>query len=270
MAMRILSPSVVLEPLTSLHPHPQNPNRGNVETIASLIETNGFIGAIVVQRSTNRILIGNHRWKAAQQIGATEIPVFWVDVNDDEALRILLSDNRASELASNDPAELLALLESLRDSTLGLTGTAYEHDDLAQLLATLGTPVVGHEEEIDHITEPLSQDEIDTQARIERILRLSAVTIDGPQRIVALHDHWQVGPHRLICCSVFREWALYVPFLRPDVIFCPFPGPFLPLVQRLEGTTLLLVQPNPYIAGHLLDRMTEQHQEWDIVKVSTP
>jgi hypothetical protein len=29
------------------------------------IQTNGFFGALVVQRSTNKILAGSHRWKAA-------------------------------------------------------------------------------------------------------------------------------------------------------------------------------------------------------------
>lgn len=260
--MRILSSEVVLEPIDSLHQHPQNPNRGDVATIASLIEANGFVGALVAQRTTGRILIGNHRWKAARSIGATEVPVFWVDVSDEEALRILLADNRASELRSNDPRELIALLESLQVTATGLTGTAYNATDVLTLLAELGNDAILPP--ADTPTDALDDVEAAAVSRVTGILAAAHVTIDDPQHKVAPGQCWEVGPHRLFCCSVFRDWMTYLPSLQPGMIFLPFPGPFVPLVQRLESTPLVMVQPNPYICGHLLDRMQEQHPDWTI------
>src|SRR5690606_25237704 len=101
------------------------------------IEHNGFYGVVVVQRSTGYILAGNHRYLAARHAGATEIPVAWVDVDDDEALRILLADNRTNDLASYDNHALAELLQGLMTETGTLDGTGYGGDALDELLADL-------------------------------------------------------------------------------------------------------------------------------------
>jgi ParB-like chromosome segregation protein Spo0J len=127
----ILSNQVVQVPTGDLKPHPKNPRRGNVEVIAESIRQNGFYGAVVAQRSTGHIVAGNHRWRAAQEAGMPEVPVLWVDVDDERALRILLADNRTSDVASNDSAVLAELLAGLPD----LAGTGYTAEDMTSLLA---------------------------------------------------------------------------------------------------------------------------------------
>ena len=87
-------------PIDSLTEHPDNPNQGDDALVADLIDANGFYGAIVVQRSRQRIIAGHTRWRAAKAQGAETIPVVIIDVNDDEADRILLGDNRARDRAS--------------------------------------------------------------------------------------------------------------------------------------------------------------------------
>ena len=52
--------------VSELKQHPQNPRRGNVEAIKQSIETSGFFGAIIVQKSTGYILAGNLRSRVAQ------------------------------------------------------------------------------------------------------------------------------------------------------------------------------------------------------------
>ena len=111
-----------------LKPHPQNPNNGDVEVIRESIRVNGFYNAVKVQRSTGYILAGNTSWKAAVAEGLPEIPVIWLDVDDVEAIRILLVDNESARRAEYDEAVVDELLESLGS----LEGTGF---NLAELEA---------------------------------------------------------------------------------------------------------------------------------------
>jgi hypothetical protein len=120
-----------------LSPHPDNPRRGDVAAIAASVEANGFYGAVVAQLGTGHVLAGNHRLLAAQQGGAEEIPVIWVDVDDDRAKRILLADNKTSDVGGYDEAALAELLTDLS----GLVGTGYTADELEDLLIGLEEPV---------------------------------------------------------------------------------------------------------------------------------
>jgi len=125
-----------------LETHPDNPRRGNLAQVVESIATNGLFGALVVNRRTRQVLAGNHRLLAARELGMEKVPVVWVDVGDEQALRILVADNRTSDLASYDEAKLGEALEALRvagelSGVNGLEGTGFDHGDLTQLLAKL-------------------------------------------------------------------------------------------------------------------------------------
>lgn len=105
-----------------LREHPENPNKGDVDTIDESIEVNGWYGAVTAQKSTGYIIAGNHRYRTAKARGATEIPVIWKDVDDEAALRILLVDNQSARKAQMDEEKLTAVLESLES----LSGTGYD------------------------------------------------------------------------------------------------------------------------------------------------
>lgn len=113
--------------------HPQNPNNGDVDAIAESILAHGFINPVLVQRSTGHILAGNHRYAAMLALEQTKIPAVIIDVDDDEALRILIADNRTSELAIRDGHALQAILDQLNKSDIALVGTGYDDDSLAEL-----------------------------------------------------------------------------------------------------------------------------------------
>lgn len=138
--MRIVNTSSEVVPVDALRPHPRNPRRGDVGAIRDSIAANGFYGAVVAQKSTGFILAGNHRWEAARQSGADAIPVVWVDVDDDHALRILLADNRTNDVAAYDEAALVDVLRELEAMQGSLQGTGYTPDDLQDLLAKLAGP----------------------------------------------------------------------------------------------------------------------------------
>jgi len=99
-----------------------------MDAIHESVEVNGWFGAVVAQKSTGHVLVGNHRLRAAIQRGAKEVPVIWRDVDDDRALRILLADNRTAEMGTYDEVQLEELLSGLET----LDGTAYGLDLLVE------------------------------------------------------------------------------------------------------------------------------------------
>jgi ParB-like chromosome segregation protein Spo0J len=124
-------------PIRELKQHPRNPRKGDVAAIRESIERNDFVGAVLVQRSTGYILAGNHRLLAAQEAGLTELPILEVDVDDETAMRILLADNRVSDLAEWDDAPLRELLAEIGVQQGTLEGTGFDASALRRLEAEL-------------------------------------------------------------------------------------------------------------------------------------
>lgn len=120
-------------PIDSLTPYPGNPRRGDVDAIAQSITVNGVYKPIVVQKASSTILAGNHTWEAATRLGMETIDVVWADVDDAAAKRIVLADNRTSDLGLHHLEDLGDLLSSLDD----LTGTGYDATYLDGLLKQL-------------------------------------------------------------------------------------------------------------------------------------
>ena len=174
--MQIINQEYDLVPVDALRPHPRNPRRGDTVAIGESIASNGFYGAVVAQRSTSLILAGNHRWKTAKDAGATEIPTIWVDADDEQALRILLADNRTNDIAGYDDAALAELLGSLPS----LEGTGYDQADVDELLAGLGEVAAGD------VTDG-------PEAQTDRADELK------DKWGTALGQLWGIGSHRLLC-----------------------------------------------------------------------
>lgn len=126
--------------INKLELHPKNPRQGDTGAIVESIKENKWYGTITVQRSTNRILAGNHRVKALQKMGVKKVPVWYVDVDDTKAAQILLADNRANDKASYDQQTLADLLTDLAKKDK-LTGSLYDGDDLDRMLEDLDEPM---------------------------------------------------------------------------------------------------------------------------------
>lgn len=114
--------------------HPQNPNEGDVGAICESMAVNGFWGVVIVQRSTGYVLVGNHRLTAARSLNIKHVPVSWVDVDDELAMRILLSDNQHARLSTNNVDSLAELLTQLAMTDIGLSGTGFDGDDLDAMM----------------------------------------------------------------------------------------------------------------------------------------
>lgn len=127
----------LLVPIDDVVPHPDNPNNGDVDAIVESIHLHALYAGVVAQASTRRIIVGNHRYAALMELGATRLPVTWADVDDDLALKILLGDNKIGLLAKQDEGQLLDLLRRL-DS---YAGTGFTPRDLERLIARVEAPL---------------------------------------------------------------------------------------------------------------------------------
>jgi len=124
-------------PIDGVHPHPRNVRQGDVGAIATSLEAHGQYRPIVYQLSSGNIIAGNHTWKAAKSLGWVTIAATAFDCDDEQALRILLVDNRTGDLATYDDAALVELLKELSATDEGLSGTMFDGDDLDLLISDL-------------------------------------------------------------------------------------------------------------------------------------
>lgn len=114
----------------TLKEYPGNPRKGDIDKIAESLKANGQYKPIVVQKDTNFVLVGNHTLKAIKKLGWDFVDVVWAEVDDIEAKRIVLADNRTSDGSTYDYAALNEMIMSLPD----LEGTGYDKAALDQLI----------------------------------------------------------------------------------------------------------------------------------------
>jgi len=125
--------------VTDLREHPDNVREGDVGAICESLTFHGQYRPIVVQRSTNYVLAGNHTLKAARSLGWTHVAATFIDCDDQRAMRILLVDNRTNDLASYNEPALVDALKQLAATEEGLIGTAFDTSALDEIIAALGT-----------------------------------------------------------------------------------------------------------------------------------
>ena len=85
-------------PLGDLMPNRYNHNNHSAESFDLLINSLklfGFTQPIVAQRSTKVIIDGEHRTRAASVLGYDEVPVVFLDLNDEEMMLATIIHNRS-------------------------------------------------------------------------------------------------------------------------------------------------------------------------------
>jgi ParB-like chromosome segregation protein Spo0J len=116
-------------PIDRLTPHPYNPREGDIGAIAESLKQFGQYRTVVAT-TEGIILAGHHVVKAAEALGWTHVAVTFLDVNETEATKILLVDNRTSDLGSYDDDALRRAVLSVTEST----GTGWSREDIQSLL----------------------------------------------------------------------------------------------------------------------------------------
>src|SRR3989304_6068347 len=104
-----------------LQPWDKNPriNDHAVDGVAKSITSFGFNVPIICDQ--NRMIVAGHtRWKAAQKIGMTRVPVIFLEMTDAQRKAFSIADNKTAELADWDFPKLRDILEELRNEDIDL------------------------------------------------------------------------------------------------------------------------------------------------------
>jgi ParB family chromosome partitioning protein len=122
--------------IDSVHAHPSNARRSDEERIRRSLEDHGQYAPIVVHDESKDVIVHNHVWRIAKELGLKKIYATFVDCSAEKALAVLAADNRTSDNAGYDDAALMELLGQL-DSVGLLFEAGFEHGDLDDLRAAL-------------------------------------------------------------------------------------------------------------------------------------
>lgn len=232
-------------PTEKVIPYSRNPRMKNpaaIAKVAASIKEFGFRQPLVVDKE-GVLVVGHTRLEAARKLGIEEVPVHVAsELTPAQAKAYRLTDNRTNEESAWDQ-ELLGLeVEELVSAGFDLALTGFDEGEL-EGLNDEGEGGGGGE------------------ASDGSLLSLLDVGIGEPRHEVMPGDRWAVGPHVLICASVMKDWPVWSPELEGEAMFVPYPGPFVPLGTKAEHHQLVMVQPDTYVAGHILDRYAEVNGE---------
>lgn len=133
-------------PPSLLNTFHRNPRKGDVSAIMASLRRHSQYKPITGNVGTHtgrphEILAGNHTLMAFRELAEAEpddprwrkIAVFWVDVDDDMADRIVVADNQTGQLGGFDNAALVGLLEGFGTDIDGLGFTEADIEALSRL-----------------------------------------------------------------------------------------------------------------------------------------
>lgn len=246
-------------PLEKLKTLPGNPRKGDVQSVMKSYETFGQRKPIVA-RKDGTVIAGNHQLEAAKQLGWTEIAVVFVDDDDKTAKAFALADNRTHDLGTYDDNALADLLNEINEIDKDLyTATGYSNEYLDELLLRINS----------NSPSEMTPEELKAQER-GALLALASVTIGEPEHKVENKSVYQIGEHYLIVCDVMRDWPMFIHYLDkqgPKALFMPYAGPYVAISSKLKEKKAVLVQPDLYLAGHILDKWSAIFGEDSVKRV---
>ena len=226
-------------PIDKVIPYARNARQiptSAVSKVAASIKEFGWQQPIVVDPD-GVILAGHTRLLAAKKLGMTVVPVKIAHgLTPAQAKAFRLMDNRSHEEATWDEKLLALELEELTTSfDFNLMLTGFDAGEIAAL-------------------------KLELEEKKDSLLSRMNITIADPTTQTTLGEVWRVmDKHVLIVASMIEDWPLWRPYLKDDALFCPHPGPFILFSEKALLHPLVLVQPDAYIAGHILDRVIEIH-----------
>ena len=108
---------VVYKPLQEIHPYEKNPRQNDdaVQFVKNSIEKFGFKNPIIID-GDGAIVAGHTRYKAAQELGLTEVPTITADdLTPEQVKAFRIADNKTAERATWDNDILKEELGDLLD-----------------------------------------------------------------------------------------------------------------------------------------------------------
>jgi len=162
---------------------PGNARRGDVDRLVKSIEEYDLYQPIIVQRSTSRVIIGNHRLMALRKIKGNrcEVPVIFLDYDDLQAGRLNVRDNVENDKSGWDQSALIAQLTSFYEDDLGtLEGSGFTDKELSHMMSAAplmdGEPVIMTAEQLGEMADKAREE------RGEEAERREDNTVGGPEK----------------------------------------------------------------------------------------
>ena len=110
--------------------HPDNPREGDIGAIIDTLTAHGQYRPIVANIQTGHVVKGNHTLQAIRALGWDTCAVRWINVPAADETKIMLIDNRTSDLATYATDTLKDTLRTLHNAA----GTGYSGDDIDDIL----------------------------------------------------------------------------------------------------------------------------------------
>lgn len=141
----LIHDEVVRVSISKLKSNGYNPNKLSPLERRSLehgIKTEGFTVPVLVQKSSNRFIDGEHRWKIASKLKMKEIPVIYLDVDDATARKMTLAMiHRKGSAKMEDVALVLQDIQEMAAQSLAQLelDTAVAQAQLQEMLDQVDT-----------------------------------------------------------------------------------------------------------------------------------
>lgn len=231
-------------------------SESQVAEIAGSIKEYGWTNPVLIDEQGG-IIAGHGRVLAARYLKQKKVPcIVLAHLNDAQKRAYMLADNKIALNAGWDEDLLKSELQALADEGYNLGLTGFSGDELEQMqIALRGPPGDG----TGMPPEPTRD-----------LLGLVNVAIEDPRTKVIDGEAYYLTrdgiTHVLHVASVIDGFAEWSPSMRTGSRFCPFPGVFVLLAPGAGEHPLVLVQPDHYIAGHIIDRFIDVYGDESVEK----
>ncbi len=193
---------VRLVPIDQIIPYIRNSRTHTDEQVAQLAASMrefGWTNPILIR--PDRVIIAGHaRWRAAQQLELTEVPVIELSgLTEAQCRALAIADNQLAITGAGWDEELLRLeLTMLQEESLDLNLIGFDDEDLARLLAAQEAEGLTDEDAVPEVPE-------------------TPVTQPG--------DLWVLNEHRLICSDAMHveSFEKLMAGGLSDMVFCDPP-----------------------------------------------
>jgi hypothetical protein len=85
-------------------------------------------------------------------------------------------------------------------------------------------------------------------------LRPADEVFGEPETVPEKGSVWKLGDHYLVVASPIDGWPAFLEYLVPGALLAVYPGLYVPFAKRAVGRALVMVQPDEWTAGHMIDR----------------
>lgn len=123
------APQVETVPVAELRPNPRNPNKHSEDQINRLMASlrrDHQTRPLLARRANSMLIAGHGVQTAARRLGWEQIGVIFLDVSQEDADRIMLSDDRLGTLSELDHRRVADLLNDIPEGDWMATGYSVE------------------------------------------------------------------------------------------------------------------------------------------------